>query len=149
MEKKTSDMSINEDTVRLCLAILNAANNGASENTQASPQDAAGSSLASAHIDRFVIARCGDAGVHAGVLRAASSTAKGTECRLTEARRLWYWRVPEGKGDFLSGVSQHGLGEGCKIGDPIEVTLSGVCEVIPCSQEAEESIRGYETHKRA
>jgi len=93
---------------------------------------------------KFVIVRASAAGVHAGVL----VSRKGDEVELAEARRLWLWRVPTGKPDFLSGVAMHGLGEDCKIGCPINLTVLGACEVIECSAEAEASIRGYKAHVR-
>ena len=44
----------------------------------------------------------------------------------------------------LSGVAQTGLASRCKVDtENPEIALSGVIEIIPCSQAAEESIRGY------
>ena len=56
-------------------------------------------------LDKYVIVRCRDAGVHAGILEWHS----GQEAILTESRRLWYWKAR--KGAFLSGVGLYGLSE--------------------------------------
>lgn len=92
----------------------------------------------------YVIVRCRDAGVHAGYL----VKIKGRKAVLTQARRLWYFRVPMGSPSFLSGVALDGLAEGCKIGAPINVTLTETCEIIECTEKARKSIVEYETHVR-
>lgn len=95
-------------------------------------------------IGKYVIVRCRDAGVHAGVLESWD----GRACVLNEARRLWRWRVPRGAPAFLSGVATDGLADDCKIGAPIRVHLTENCEIIECTLKAEASIRGFETWKR-
>ncbi|MGH7240247.1 MAG: DUF6948 domain-containing protein [Candidatus Saccharimonadales bacterium] len=92
-------------------------------------------------IDKYVIVRCRDAGVHAGVLVSRTSR----ECELTEARRLWSWRVPDGH-DFLSGIAIHGLHSDSKLGEPIHIILTENCEIIECTPEAEKSIRNFKSH---
>ena len=93
----------------------------------------------------YVIVRCRDAGVHAGVLIASD----GRSCELKEARRLWRFRVPMGSSEFLSGVAVDGLDHtDCKIGAPISVMLTETCEIISCSPKAESSIREAPTWKR-
>jgi hypothetical protein len=85
----------------------------------------------------FVIVRCHDAGVHAGVLEDYA----GRECVLSDARRLWYWKPANGAA-FLSGVAVEGLdATASKIGAPIRVHLTENCEIIACSPKAEKSIR--------
>lgn len=86
-------------------------------------------------IGKYVIARCYSAGVHAGEV---VSVDKETVI-LKDSRRLWPWKAE--KGIALSGVAQSGLKEGCKVDlvNP-EIYLTGVCELIPCSQTAKESI---------
>ena len=91
-------------------------------------------------IGRDVIARSRDAGVHFGALLEA----EGQSVRLGSSRRLWYWHCK--KGDFLSGVAVHGLKDDSKVGTEIDVILPEVCEVILCSAESAESIRGLEAH---
>lgn len=95
-------------------------------------------------IGDYVLVRCTAAGVHAGILFKRN----GQEVHLLSARRLWYWRVPKGAPAFLSGVATHGLGEGCKIGEPIEVVLTEACEVIAMTDKAAESVAHYPSHRR-
>lgn len=101
-----------------------------------------GESLPSDMIGKYVIVRCRDAGVHAGVLDAQSAR----EVILSQSRRLWYWKSK--KGSFLSGVARDGLDSSSKVGGPIRVHLTETCEIIECSDEAERSIRGAATHER-
>lgn len=90
-------------------------------------------------VGRYVIARCKDAGVHAGVL----VSAYGRSAILKESRRLWRWRVPMGASSFLSGVATAGIADDSKAGAPVDIALTEVCELIPCSAAAEKSIRGF------
>jgi len=90
---------------------------------------------------KYVIVRCRDAGVHAGVLESYN----GRECVLNESRRLWYWKAANGA--FLSGVAVHGLSKESKVGDPIRVHLTENCEIIKCSDVAEKSIRGAKRYE--
>lgn len=87
-------------------------------------------------VGKYVIVRCRDAGVHAGVLKSRN----GRECELTEARRLWYWKVAN-KGAFLSGVATEGLDSASNVGAPVDILLTENCEVIACNDVAEKSIR--------
>ena len=89
-------------------------------------------------VGKYVICRCSAAGVHAGTLVSADDD----KVVLNDARRLWYWKAR--KGIALSGVAQHGLASGCKIDatNP-SIYLTGVCEIIPCSPEARESVNAY------
>ena len=87
-------------------------------------------------INKYVIVRCKDAGVHAGVLVSAD----GRSCILHEARRLWYWKPAE-DGAFLSGVALYGLDKSSKVGKPVTIMLTEDCEIILCSEQAEQSIR--------
>ena len=100
-------------------------------------------SLKSPMIGKYVIVRCKDAGVHAGVLEAVS----GREAILNESRRLWYWKSR--KGSFLSGVARDGLDDDSKIGGPVRIHLTETCEIIECSAEAERTIREIATHERS
>lgn len=86
-------------------------------------------------IGRYVIVRCRDAGVHAGVLEMH----EGRECVLNDSRRLWYWKPI--KGAFLSACAAYGLSTKSKVGAPIRIHLTEICEIIECSDEAEASIR--------
>lgn len=93
-------------------------------------------------VGRFVIARCRDAGVHAGTLASLNGERGVT---LQGSRRLWYWHAV--KGAFLSGVATSGLKDKvCKVGAAVDVVLLEVCELTPCTAEATASIVGYATH---
>jgi len=89
-------------------------------------------------IGKYVIARCYSAGVHAGTVISVD----GDTCVLSDSRRLWSWKAKDGVA--LSGVAQAGVQSGCKI-DVVnpEIYLTGVCELIPTSEVAKESICGY------
>ena len=87
-------------------------------------------------IGKYVIVRCRDAGVHAGVLESHN----GRECVLTESRRLWYWK---NKGDArsLSGIATNGVHKDSKVGDILaRIHLTENCEIIQCTSDAETSI---------
>jgi len=83
----------------------------------------------------YVIARCYAAGVHAGVVVGVD----GDNVILSDSRRLWSWKAREGLA--LSGVAQHGIKNESKL-DVINpmIYLTGVCELIPCTAAARESI---------
>jgi len=89
-------------------------------------------------VGKYVIARCYSAGVHAGFVKHA----EGDQVILADSRRLWSWKAKEGIA--LSGVAQTGVQSGCKI-DVVnpEIYLTGVCELIPCSVVAQESINDF------
>ncbi len=90
-------------------------------------------------VGKYVICRCYSAGVHAGELVSLDSD----QAILKDSRRLWSWQTPQGVA--LSGVAQHGLvKDACKV-DVInpEIALTGVIEVIPCSDSARSSIHDY------
>ena len=96
-------------------------------------------------LGKYVIVRCAGAGVHAGVL----AHYDGRACVLTDSRRLWRWRVPKGKSDFLSGVALYGIADDCKIAEAVpRIALTENCELIECSAEAEKSIREFVTCTR-
>jgi hypothetical protein len=89
-------------------------------------------------IGKYVIARCYSAGVHAGVV----ISAEGENVILADSRRLWSWKAKDGVA--LSGVAQNGLKSDGKV-DTLnpEISLTGVCELIPCSVKARESIDAF------
>ena len=88
-------------------------------------------------VGEYVIVRCRDAGVHAGVLESHH----GREAVLTESRRLWFWK-PANNAAFLSGVAEEGLHEDSKIGTTVsKIHLTEDCEIILCSDKAAQSIR--------
>ena len=86
-------------------------------------------------IGKYCIARCYSAGVHAGMVVSVD----GENVILENSRRLWNWKANDGVA--LSGVAQNGIKDGCKIDteNPV-VYLTGVCELIPCTEKAKGSI---------
>lgn len=88
-------------------------------------------------IGKYVIARCYAAGVHAGTVESVD----GENVILKDSRRLWSWKAKDGIA--LSGVAQHGIKSDSKVDElnPL-IALTGVCELIPTTQEARESIHG-------
>lgn len=97
-------------------------------------------------IGRYVIVRCRDAGVHAGVLKSRD----GRACELSEARRLWRWRVKGNAGITLSDVAAQGLDtRDTRVSAPADILLTENCEIIGCTDEAAENIRTFATYKAA
>lgn len=88
-------------------------------------------------IGKYVIARCYAAGVHAGEV----ISAEGEEVILKDSRRLWSWKAKNGIA--LSGVAQNGIKSDSKVDtmNPL-IALTGVCELIVCSDIAKASING-------
>ncbi len=93
--------------------------------------------------DNYVIVRTSSAGVHAGELK----DQVGKIVTLKNARRLWYW-------NGAASLSQLAM-EGVKVPDnckfPCEVTeikLTEAIEIIPCTEEAIESIKGVKIWER-
>ena len=87
-------------------------------------------------VGEYCIARCYSAGVHAGEVVSVD----GENVILKDSRRLWSWKAQNGIA--LSGVAQHGVKSSeCKIDvvNPM-IYLTGVCELIPCTRTAKESI---------
>jgi hypothetical protein len=108
-------------------------------NNQIAPaSSSAQSSAAHPFVGKYCIARCYAAGVHAGTVVSVD----GDTCVLSDSNRLWSWKAQDGVA--LSGVAQTGVKSGCKIDtqNP-EIYLTGVCELIPCSAAAKESINAY------
>ena len=119
-------MNLNEMKLGDIIALVSALQGSKEEQSQPHP-----------YVGRYVICRCYAAGVHAGVL--VSQT--GDEAVLKESRRLWSWKAKAGVA--LSGVARNGLDSGCKVDSETEIALMGVIETIPCSADAERTIREY------
>ena len=89
-------------------------------------------------IGRYVIVRCRDAGVHAGILHSY----QGREAVLLETRRLWTWDTA--RSITLSAVARYGLGERSTLGPSVEcIVLTETCEIIICTHEAAAQIRSH------
>ncbi len=84
-------------------------------------------------IGQKVIVRADDAGVHFGTLKAASANGS---VELANSRRLWRWKTL--MGISLSDVAFWGIDDsGSKICQVIPFHgVIGVCEIIPCTQDA-------------
>ena len=89
-------------------------------------------------VGKYCIARCYSAGVHAGTVESVD----GENVILTDSVRLWQWSAADGIA--LSGVAQNGIKKQSSKIDTMNpsIYLTGVCELIPCSETAKESING-------
>ena len=86
-------------------------------------------------VGKYVIVRCKDAGVHAGILEKH----EGRECVLRNSRRLWYWKPANGK--WLNAVATYGLHEDSKLSVVVaRIHLTEDCEIIQCTDTAKISI---------
>lgn len=102
------------------------------------PEKSSQTSIGAQLLGKYVIARCYAAGVHAGFVDAVD----GENVIMRDSVRLWSWKAKDGVA--LSGVAQNGIDRSkCKIDsvNPV-IFLTGVCELIPCSEKAKESING-------
>lgn len=88
-------------------------------------------------IGKYCIARAYSAGVHAGEVLSVD----GENVVLKDSRRLWSWKANDGIA--LSGVAQSGIKSDSKVDvvNPLHY-LTGVCELIPTTEKARESIHG-------
>lgn len=85
----------------------------------------------------YYIIRCEKAGVFFGHIKDRN----GDEAVLTDVRRIWYW---EGAAS-LSQMAMEGVKkpEACRFTVTVpEMTVLGVIEMIPCTDEAVQSILG-------
>ena len=82
-------------------------------------------------IGQKVIIRSDRAGVFYGTL----AEKEGTEVRLENCRRLWYWNGAASISQIaVSGVTRP---DDCKFTVPVdEIIITGVIEIIPCTEEA-------------
>ncbi len=87
------------------------------------------------HIGKKVIVRADRAGVFFGTL----AEKNGTEVELTNCRRIWYWDGAASISELsVSGVTRP---RECKFSVPVEeITVTGVIEIIPCTEKAVASI---------
>ena len=92
--------------------------------------------------DQYCIIRTDRAGVFAGYIK----TREGAEATLTDVRRLWYWHGAASLSQMATeGVSRPNA---CKFTVTVpEMTVLGVIEVIPCTAQAECSIKGVREWK--
>ena len=85
---------------------------------------------------RYCIVRGDRSVVYAGVLKARQDR----EAVLTDARKIYYWKGATCLAQLASeGTSKP---DGCKFPAPVaEVVITDAIEVIPCTNQAEASIR--------
>lgn len=94
-------------------------------------------------LNKKVIIRADRAGLFFGTLKEKN----GTEVTLTDCRRLWYW-------DGAASLSQLAVDgtnnpNDCKFTVTVpEIIITGVIEIIPCSDKAILSIEGVKEWKR-
>lgn len=101
--------------------------------------------LAQHLIDKHVLIRSDQSGVHLGILVAVS----GMAVRLKDSRRLWEWAVAGNAGISLSEVAIMGINhKGSRITEVLpDLIVSGVCEIIPAHGMAVATIMGAETSR--
>lgn len=94
------------------------------------------------HTGKQVIIRADRAGVFFGTL----AEKEGTEVTLTNCRRLWYWDGAASISEIaVSGVTRP---RECKFSVPVEeITVTGVIEIIPCTQQAIDNINAVPVWK--
>ena len=89
------------------------------------------------------IVRCDRAGVFFGKIKERS----GSEVTMTEARKIWSW---DGA-CAVEQLAQDGTKApgNCRFTVTIpEMTMLGAIQIIPCTDEASESLRGVKEWKR-
>lgn len=92
--------------------------------------------------EQYYIVRADRAGVFAGNIKER----EGSEVTMTNARRLWYWEGAASLSQMaVDGVSRPDV---CKFTLTVpEMIVLGVIEIIPCSDEAERSIKAVKEWK--
>lgn len=86
---------------------------------------------------KCVLIRCVNSGVHFGTIRQQ----KGDEVTLINARRVWSWAGA----CSLSQMAVEGVKnpDECKFSVVVpEITVVGVCEIIPLSETAKDNLYG-------
>lgn len=83
----------------------------------------------------IVIVRSRNAGVHYGTMESR----KGTEVKLSNTRRLWYWKGAAS----LSELAVHGVNapSECKFSVPVKILeVLDACEILYCQPDAIKSV---------
>lgn len=94
---------------------------------------------------KYCILRGDRSGVFAGEVSEVSKDGKVV--KVINCRRLWYWNGACSTFELAkSGVKYP---DDCKFTVTIdEITLTDVIEIIPCTKEAEENIKGVKEWKK-
>lgn len=82
----------------------------------------------------------------AGVFYGYITEKDGAEVTMSNARCLWYWKGANSLNDLaVYGVKYP---KDCQFANPCDsITLLGVCEIIPCTEQACKIIDGVEEWK--
>ena len=90
-------------------------------------------------IGKYVIVSADRAGVFVGIL----AEKDGTEVVLKDCRRIWYWSGAASLSQLaVDGVTRP---NNCKFTKTVdEICVTGVIEVIPTTDKAEQCIRGVQ-----
>jgi len=94
-----------------------------------------------AYEGKYVIVRSYESGVHFGKIKYYDPTTR--HVLLEDSRRLWYWR-----GFTLSYCANHGMADDqAKLSEFVkELIITGVIELIPCSEKAINNMKDYPVH---
>lgn len=93
--------------------------------------------------NKYYIVRAKNAGVFAGNIKERN----GDEVTMTNVRQIWYW---DGAASLMQ-MAQSGVTNprDCKFTVTVdELTVMGVCEIIPCTDIAEKCIKEVAEWKR-
>lgn len=90
-------------------------------------------------INKKCVIRCAEAGVFYGTVVEKENTPSCVECTIRNCRRIWYWVGAASLSQLaVEGVSKPGE---CKFSVAVpEMTVMGVVEIIPASEQAIKSI---------
>jgi|TARA_Y100000310_G_scaffold339135_1_gene430874 hypothetical protein len=89
----------------------------------------------------YVIVRARDAGVHVG--RETSRNTMAVTIHLQNAVRIHRWRGANTLNEIaLHGVESAKESSYTRVSEPVaDITILGICEIIPCSDEVAKGIR--------
>ena len=97
------------------------------------------------YMGKYVIIRSSPSGVHFGIFKSYDEQTH--QIILENSRRIHYWE----KCFTLSAIANNGLSTqqtNTRISEKVtEMSIGYVCEIIPCSDIAIESIKNYPVHQ--
>lgn len=94
-------------------------------------------------LGKYVIVRCDRAGVFAGTLKEKD----GREVTLTNCRRLWFWSGAASISQLAVDGTKNKAN--CKFTVEVdEILLLDAIEIIPCTENAERSIKEVDVWKK-
>lgn len=84
-------------------------------------------------MEQYYIVRADKAGVFFGKIRER----KGDEVTMTDVRKIWEWQGA----CAVEQISADGVSEKSKLTVTVkEMTIIGVCQIIPCTEKATENL---------